>query len=56
MDHVPMTIHMVTIILPPWLITQRNAWQWGAGARKGDIINPYIVAGTHQWTYKCEQT
>jgi hypothetical protein len=48
-----MTTHMVVIMFPPVYISQRNAVQWGAGAIKGDIRNPYGVLDVQKYVYKC---
>ena len=51
-NHEPKNNHIDEIELPPWYIIHRNAWQWGAGAINGDIINPEIVNGLHKYTYR----
>ena len=53
--HVPMVHHMAVILVLPVTITQRNAWQWGAGTTNGDNKNPMTVSGVHHETYRWEQ-
>lgn len=47
-NHPPITIHIDDIISPPLDITHLIAVQCGAGATKGDNINPTYVAGVQK--------
>lgn len=44
----PNVSHICVIVLPPLYIHHLNAWQCNAGAKNGDIANPYIFDGTHK--------
>lgn len=44
-SHIPSITHMVSITLPPVVISQRNALQCGATVMMGDNRYPIIVVG-----------